>query len=109
MTAKHLQHRGAASAAAAQVVKTDILPRLDRLPWSRFHSLVAVAARHHLDSRRPRGDHRRADNRQRFRRHVVPRGVDPLGKQPKGIDSVEIGGQVSPRSLARRDRRQRRP
>jgi hypothetical protein len=30
MTAKHLQHRGAASAAAAQVVKTDILPRLDR-------------------------------------------------------------------------------
>jgi hypothetical protein len=55
------------------------------------------------------GDHRRADNRQRFRRHVVPRGVDPLGKQPKGIDSVEIGGQVSPRSLDRRDRRQRRP
>jgi MFS family permease len=43
MTAKHAKRRDAASPAPGQVVGTDIPARLDRLPWSRFHSLVVVA------------------------------------------------------------------
>src|ERR1700674_1234409 len=32
-----------ADAAATTIVETDIPARLDRLPWSRFHSLVVAA------------------------------------------------------------------
>ncbi len=35
--------RGGATAADAGVIETDIAPRLDRLPWDRFHTLVVVA------------------------------------------------------------------
>jgi MFS family permease len=35
--------RGTANAPAQNVVETDIPARLDRLPWSRFHTLVVVA------------------------------------------------------------------
>ena len=38
-----------------QAIRTDVPARLDRLPWSRFHWLVVVGARHHLDPRRARG------------------------------------------------------
>ena len=31
------------STADAGVIETDIAPRLDRLPWDRFHTLVVVA------------------------------------------------------------------
>src|SRR5204863_8478302 len=31
------------SAAATDIVETDIPARLDRLPWSRFHTLVVAA------------------------------------------------------------------
>jgi MFS family permease len=34
---------GATAAAGAGVIETDIAPRLDRLPWDRFHTLVVVA------------------------------------------------------------------
>ena len=43
------------------VVETMIPRRLDRLPWSRWHLLVVVGARDHLDPRRPRGHARRGD------------------------------------------------
>jgi MFS family permease len=34
---------GTPPVAAAGVIETDIAPRLDRLPWDRFHTLVVVA------------------------------------------------------------------
>ena len=34
---------GVRPVAAAGVIETDIAPRLDRLPWDRFHTLVVVA------------------------------------------------------------------
>ncbi len=34
---------GAGRGADAAVIETDIAPRLDRLPWDRFHTLVVVA------------------------------------------------------------------
>src|ERR1700745_4174821 len=34
---------GAPPAADTGVIETDIAPRLDRLPWDRFHTLVVVA------------------------------------------------------------------
>ena len=35
--------RARAATVAATVIETDIAPRLDRLPWDRFHTLVVVA------------------------------------------------------------------
>ena len=45
MTAKMTAMTGAQSTAApaSAIVETDIPARLDRLPWSRFHTLVVVA------------------------------------------------------------------
>ncbi len=38
------------------IIETDIPARLDRLPWTGFHTPRHRRPRHHLDPRRPRGD-----------------------------------------------------
>ena len=47
--------------AVTTVIQTDVPARLDRLPWSRFHALLVIAPRRHLDPGRARGDDRRLD------------------------------------------------
>ena len=46
--------------AADAIFETNVPPRLDRLPWSGFHWLVMLFARHRLDAGRPEGDGRRS-------------------------------------------------
>ncbi|MBX6425517.1 MAG: MFS transporter [Variibacter sp.] len=43
MVARMAETQGETGGGAAAIVETDIPARLDRLPWSRFHTLVVVA------------------------------------------------------------------